>query len=239
MVILPAIDLKDGQAVRLTEGLMQTAKIYSNEPYEVAKRFQELGSEWLHVVDLNGAFKGEPENLEQIKKIRNNTDLKIELGGGVRDEDTIKMYLDLGVDRVILGSVALKDPEFVKKMAQKYKHKIALGIDAKDGYVAVQGWAQVSQKKAVDFAKEFQNTDIEVIIATDISKDGTLSGINIAFVKEIQEASGLDVIASGGVKDINDIKIAVNNEIYGIIIGKAFYEGTIDLKEAFKLVKER
>jgi len=236
MVILPAIDLKDGKAVRLTKGLMDTAKIYSDEPYEVAKKFEELGSEWLHLVDLNGAFAGEPKNLEQIKKILKNTDLKVEIGGGIRDEDTIKMYIDLGVKRVILGSIAVKDPEFVKKMAQKYP--IAVGIDAKDGYVAVEGWAEVSSIKATTLAKEFANAGVEAIIATDISKDGTLSGINIAFVKEMQDVSGINVIASGGVRDINDIKLLIKNKIYGTIIGKAFYEGTIDLKEVFNLIKE-
>jgi phosphoribosylformimino-5-aminoimidazole carboxamide ribotide isomerase len=236
MVILPAIDLKDGKAVRLTKGLMNSAKIYSDEPWQVAKKFEELGSKWLHVVDLNGAFAGEPANLEQIKKIRENTDLKMELGGGIRDEETIKMYLDLGVDRLILGSIAVKDPDFVKEMASKYP--IAVGIDAKDGFVAVEGWAEVSQMKATDLAKEFANAGVEAIIATDISKDGTLSGVNVEFIKEIKEASNLPVIASGGVKDINDIKLLIKNEIYGTIIGKAFYEGTIDLKEVFKLIKE-
>jgi phosphoribosylformimino-5-aminoimidazole carboxamide ribotide isomerase len=236
MVILPAIDLKNGKAVRLTKGLMNSAKIYSDEPWQVAKKFEELGSKWLHVVDLNGAFAGEPANLEQIKKIRENTDLKMELGGGIRDEETIKMYLDLGVDRLILGSIAVKDPDFVKKMASKYP--IAVGIDAKDGFVAVEGWAEVSQMKATDLAKEFANAGVEAIIATDISKDGTLSGVNVEFIKEIKEASNLPVIASGGVKDINDIKLLIKNEIYGTIIGKAFYEGTIDLKEVFKLIKE-
>jgi len=237
MVILPAIDLKDGKAVRLTKGVMDSAKIYSDEPYEVAKKFEELGSKWLHVVDLNGAFAGEPANLEQIKKIRKNTNLKMELGGGIRDEDTIKMYLDLGVDRLILGSIAVKNPEFVIKMAAKYP--IAVGIDAKDGYVAIQGWAEVSKMKATDLAKEFANAGVEAIIATDISKDGTLSGVNVEFIKEIKEASNIPVIASGGVKDINDIKLLLKNKIYGTIIGKAFYEGTIDLKEVFKLIKEQ
>jgi len=237
MVILPAIDLKDGKAVRLTKGLMDTAKIYSDEPWQVAKKFEELGSEWLHLVDLNGAFAGEPKNLEQIKKILENTDLKVEIGGGIRDEETIKMYMDLGISRVILGSIAVKNPEFVKEMAKKYP--VAVGIDAKDGYVAVEGWAEVSSMKATDLAKEFANAGVEAIIATDISKDGTLSGVNAPFVKELQDISGVDVIASGGVRDINDIKLLIKNKIYGTIIGKAFYEGTIDLEEVFKLIKEK
>jgi phosphoribosylformimino-5-aminoimidazole carboxamide ribotide isomerase len=234
MDILPAIDLKDGQAVRLTKGLMDSAKIYSSEPWQVAKRFEELGSKWLHIVDLNGAFKGEPANLEQIKKIRQNCNLKIELGGGIRDEETIKMYLELGVDRLILGSIAVSNPQFVKDMASKYP--IAVGIDANDGYVAVEGWAEVSNMKATDLASEFASAGVEAIICTDISKDGTLSGVNVEFTDSISDASNVDTIASGGVKDISDIVNCKNSgKIAGVIIGKAFYEGTIDLEEAIKV----
>ncbi len=235
MTILPAIDLKDGKAVRLTKGLMDSAKIYSSEPWEVAKHFEELGSEWVHLVDLNGAFAGEPKNLEQIKKIRENTNLKLELGGGIRDEDTIKMYLDLGIDRVILGSIAVKDPEFVKEMAKKYP--IVVGIDAINEMVAVEGWAEVSEIKATTLAKEFANAGVEAIICTDVGRDGMLSGINIEFTKAIKEASGVETIASGGLKDMNDIKRLLDANIDGTIVGKAFYEGTLDLKEAFALVK--
>jgi len=235
MTILPAIDLKDGKAVRLSKGLMNSAKIYSDEPWQVAKRFEELGSEWVHLVDLNGAFAGKPENLEQIRKIRENCNLKLELGGGIRDEETIKMYLELGIDRVILGSVAVKNPDFVKEMAKKYP--IVVGIDAIDGMVAVEGWAEVSEMKATTLAKEFANAGVEAIICTDVGRDGMLSGINIEFTKAIKEASSLETIASGGLKDINDIKALIDAKIDGTIVGKAFYEGTLDLKEAFKLVK--
>ena len=236
MEILPAIDLKDGKAVRLTKGIMDSAKIYSDEPWQVAKRFEELGSKWLHIVDLNGAFKGSPANLEQIKKIRENCNLKIELGGGIRDEETIKMYLNLGVDRIILGSIAVKNRQFVKDMASKYP--IAVGIDAINGMVAVEGWAEVSSMKATDLAKEFANVGVEAIICTDISKDGMLCGVNIEFTKEIALASGLDTIASGGVKDINDIiKCQENGYIAGVIVGKAFYEGSLNLEDGFKVLK--
>ncbi|MBN2824122.1 MAG: tRNA-dihydrouridine synthase, partial [Campylobacterales bacterium] len=146
MTILPAIDLKDGKAVRLSKGLMESAKIYSDEPWQVAKKFEELGSEWVHLVDLNGAFAGTPQNLEQIKKIREHCNLKLELGGGIRDEATIKMYIDLGVDRVILGSIALRNPQFVKEMAKKYR--LDVGIDASDGMVAGEGWGEVSDMGA-------------------------------------------------------------------------------------------
>ena len=234
MDILPAIDLKDGLAVRLTHGLMDTAKIYSNEPFEVAKKFEEMGSKWLHLVDLNGAFEGEPKNLEQIVKIRENCNLKLELGGGIRDADTIRRYCDLGVDRVILGSIALKNPEFVKQMSKNYS--VAVGIDAIDGYVAVEGWAQKSTMRATDLAQEFANAGVEAIICTDVGRDGTLSGVNIDFTLEIARASGVDTIASGGVKDINDIKLLLDTkEVAGVIVGKAYYEGTLDLREAFKL----
>ncbi len=234
MDILPAIDLKDGKAVRLNKGVMQSAKIYSDEPWRVAKTFEEMGSKWVHLVDLNGAFAGEPKNLEQIKKIRENCSLKMELGGGIRDEKTIKMYLELGVDRVILGSIALKKPDFVKEMAKRYP--IVVGIDAIDGMVAVEGWAEVSDMKATDLAKEFAKAGVKAIICTDISKDGMLSGVNVDFTQEMYESCGIDTIASGGVKDINDIiKCKLNGKIAGIIVGKAFYEGSIDLKKAFKL----
>lgn len=237
MTILPAIDLKDGKAVRLSKGLMDSAKIYSDEPWQVAKRFEELGSQWVHLVDLNGAFAGKPENLEQIKKIRKNCNLKLELGGGIRNEETIKMYLDLGIDRLILGSIAVKNPQFVKDMAAKYP--IVVGIDAIDGMVAVEGWAQTSDMKATDLAKEFANVGVEAIICTDVGRDGMMSGVNIEFTKAIQEACGLETIASGGLKDMQDIKALAKAKIDGTIVGKAFYEGTLDLKEAFDYTKER
>ncbi len=234
MDLYPAIDLKDGQAVRLTKGLMDSAKIYSNEPWQVAKRFEELGSEWLHLVDLNGAFAGEPKNLEQIEKIRQNCNLKMELGGGIRDEATIKRYLDLGIDRLILGSIAVKDPQFVIDMAAKYP--IAVGIDAIDGYVAVEGWGEVSSMKATDLAKKFADAGVEAIICTDVGRDGTLSGVNVDFTLDIAKASGVYTIASGGVKDLDDIKkLKASENVAGAIIGKAFYEGKLDLAEAFKV----
>jgi len=236
MDILPAIDLKDGQAVRLTKGLMDSAKIYSSEPWQLAKRFEEMGSKWLHLVDLNGAFAGEPKNLEQIKKIRQMCDIEIELGGGIRDEETIKRYLEIGIDRIILGSVALKNADFVKEVAQKYR--IAVGIDAIDGYVAVEGWAEKSTMKATDLAREFAQAGVEAIICTDVGKDGTLSGVNVDFTLDIADASGLDTIASGGVRDLGDIRaLKETGRISGVIVGKAFYEGTLDLEEAFRIAQ--
>lgn len=234
MDILPAIDLKDGKAVRLTKGLMESAKIYSDEPWQLVKTFEQMGSEWTHLVDLNGAFAGEPKNLEQIRKIRENCKMKLELGGGIRDEETIKRYLDLGIDRLILGSIAVKDPEFVKSMAQKYP--IAVGIDAIDGYVAVEGWAETSEMKATDLARAFADAGVEAIICTDVGRDGTLSGVNVPFTQSIAKASGIPTIASGGVRDESDIAaLEAAGNVSGVIIGKAFYEGTIDLKNLFKV----
>ena len=235
MDILPAIDLKDGKAVRLTKGLMESAKIYSNEPWEVAKVFEEMGSSWVHLVDLNGAFAGEPKNLEQIEKIRKNCNLKIELGGGIRDEETIRRNMDLGIDRVILGSIALKKPAFVKEMAQKYH--IVVGIDAIDGYVAVEGWAEKSTMQATDLARAFADAGVEAIICTDVGRDGMLSGVNLDFTLSIAKASGIATIASGGLKSLDDIiALKRSSKVAGVIVGKAFYEGSLDLREAFAFI---
>lgn len=234
MTILPAIDLKDGEAVRLTKGMMHSAKVYSSEPWELVKQFEALGAEWVHLVDLNGAFAGEPRNLEQIRKIRENCSVKLELGGGIRDEATIRRYLDLGIDRLILGSIALKDPDFVIAMASQYP--VAVGIDAINGFVAVDGWGEVSKMKATELAKIFADAGVEAIICTDVGRDGTLSGVNVDFTLDIARASGIPTIASGGVCDDSDLAaLAVTDEIDGVIIGKAFYEGTIDLAEVLKV----
>ena len=233
MEIFPAIDLKEGKAVRLFKGEMSSAKIYSDAPWELAKRFEDMGAKWLHVVDLDGAFAGEAVNLKTVEKIAKAANLQIQIGGGIRDEARIKSYLDSGITRVILGSVALKDPNFTKEMAQKYR--VAVGIDAKDGFVAVQGWAEVSQMRATELARKFAGAGVEAIICTDISKDGTLSGVNVEFTSQIAKASGINTIASGGVKDIEDIRALMRAaDVYGAIVGKAYYEGTLDLKEAFK-----
>jgi phosphoribosylformimino-5-aminoimidazole carboxamide ribotide isomerase len=234
MTIYPAIDLKNGEVVRLTKGIMESAKIYSSEPFHIARAFEEMGSDWVHIVDLNGAFAGNPENLEAIKKIREATTLKLQLGGGIRDEDTIKRYMDLGISRVILGTIAIQNPQFVKKVASKYR--VVVGIDVKDGHVAVDGWAKTSSLKATEVAKMFADSGVEAIITTDISRDGMLSGVNITQTEEIASSCGIDTIASGGVKDIEDIKAVKNSPlIEGVIIGKAYYEGRLDLKEALSM----
>ncbi|MDR0746269.1 MAG: 1-(5-phosphoribosyl)-5-[(5-phosphoribosylamino)methylideneamino]imidazole-4-carboxamide isomerase [Helicobacteraceae bacterium] len=234
MIILPAIDLKDNQAVRLKRGAMNTAKVYSADPLSIAKEFEENGAEWLHIVDLDGAFAGAPKNRASIEAIAKGSALKIELGGGVRDEKTIRAYLDLGVKRVILGSAAAKNPDFALLMAEKYP--IAIGIDALDGMVAVEGWAEISAIRAVDFAALFRESKAEAIIATDISRDGMLEGVNAIFACEIKRAFGGAVIASGGVKDVDDLKKLKESRIDGVIIGKAIYESAIDIKQLFYIV---
>ncbi len=233
MEIFPAIDLKQGCAVRLSKGEMQSAKIYSKDPCELAKKFEDLGAKWLHLVDLDGAFAGEAVNFKAIERIVKSTRLRVEVGGGIRDEARIKEYLNLGVDRFILGSAALKNPDFVKQMAKLYR--IVVGIDAKDGLVATEGWAELSRIKATDLALDYTDAGVCAIICTDISRDGMLSGVNVEFSRSIAKASGIDTIASGGVKDINDIIALKNAElIAGVIVGKAYYEGTLDLKKAFE-----
>ncbi|WP_170000245.1 1-(5-phosphoribosyl)-5-[(5-phosphoribosylamino)methylideneamino]imidazole-4-carboxamide isomerase [Campylobacter sp. RM9328] len=227
-----AIDLKDGKAVRLSKGLMDSAKIYSNEPWELAKKFSDAGAKWLHIVDLDGAFAGDAINLKTIEKIVSATNLNIQIGGGVRNEERIKSYLSSGVTRLILGSVALKNPDFVKEMSNKYR--IVVGIDAKDGFVAVEGWAQISQMRATELAKLYADAGVEAIIATDISKDGMLCGLNLEFTSSIAKASGLPIIASGGVASLADLEAASKaTDISGVIIGKAYYEGKISLNDIF------
>lgn len=227
-----AIDLKDGKAVRLSKGLMDSAKIYSNEPWELAKKFSDAGAKWLHIVDLDGAFAGDAINLKTIEKIVSATNLNIQIGGGVRNEERIKSYLSSGVTRLILGSVALKNPDFVKEMSNKYR--IVVGIDAKDGFVAVEGWAQISQMRATQLAKLYADAGVEAIIATDISKDGMLCGLNLEFTSSIAKTSGLPTIASGGVASLADLEAASKaTDISGVIIGKAYYEGKISLNDIF------
>ena len=227
-----AIDLKDGKAVRLSKGLMDSAKIYSNEPWELAKKFSDAGAKWLHIIDLDGAFAGDAINLKTIEKIVSATNLNIQIGGGVRNEERIKSYLSSGVTRLILGSVALKNPDFVKEMSNKYR--IVVGSDAKDGFVAVEDCAQISQMRATQLAKLYADAGVEAIIATDISKDGMLCGLNLEFTSSIAKASGLPTIASGGVASLVDLEAASKaTGISGVIIGKAYYEGKISLNDIF------
>ncbi|TLD81634.1 1-(5-phosphoribosyl)-5-[(5-phosphoribosylamino)methylideneamino]imidazole-4-carboxamide isomerase [Helicobacter sp. MIT 05-5293] len=227
--IYPAIDLKDGKAVRLLKGEMESAIVYG-DALDFAKQFEAMGAKWLHIVDLNGAFAGEPKNIKQIEQILQHTHLQIQIGGGIRDEDCIKRYTQMGVKRVILGSMAMKNPQFVKEMAQIYP--IVVGIDARNGKVAAQGWAEEGQIEANQLAKMFAGSGIAAIVCTDINRDGALSGINIDFTEDIGRQSQIYTIASGGFSNTEELEILERNPyIQGVIIGKAFYENKINLKD--------
>lgn len=235
MLIIPAIDLLGGKAVRLRQGDMDDYKVYFDNPAEAAEKFSELGIKRLHIVDLDGARKGEMTNFNIIKEIIKKTDMEIEVGGGIRNMERLEAYFDIGVKYAILGTVVIKDPEFVKQAAKTYPNRVILGVDAKDGYVATEGWYETSETKAIDVLKNFHGYEIESVIYTDISRDGMLQGLNIDSTAELADNSPWGVIASGGLKDITDVKKLAelkHPNIKGTIAGKAFYEGTIDLKEA-------
>lgn len=231
MILIPAIDLKEGKAVRLKNGLVNDITIYG-EAIEFAKKFEKMGAKWIHIVDLDGAFKGYPKNFSIIKSIREISNIKIQLGGGIRDEDTIKRYIDIGIDRIILGSIAISNLDFILEVSNKYR--IVIGIDAKNGLIKTHGWNNDSKIDAISFAKNLKNSNIEAIICTDISKDGMLSGMNITFSEAIYDASNIPTIASGGFMKEDITKLQKNNKISGVIIGKAFYENRINLEELLK-----
>lgn len=238
MLILPAIDLLGGKAVRLKQGDMDDFTKYYDNPLDVAKIFEDSGINRLHIVDLDGAKSGDTTNFNIIEKIASKVNLKIEVGGGIRNIERINAYANVGVDFAILGTAVIKDPEFTKEALKKFPGKIILGIDAKDGFVATDGWYEKSDKTAIETILEYKGLHAESVIYTDIARDGMLEGINIEKTLELAASSPFPIIASGGLKDINDIK-ALNNKknIYGCIVGKAFYEGKIDLKEAVKISK--
>jgi len=240
MIILPAIDLKEGRCVRLEQGLMDRDTVYNDDPAAQALMWQEQGGEYLHIVDLDGAFAGVPKNKAAIKSIVEAIDIPSELGGGIRDLATIEAYLDLGINRVILGTVAKENPELVKEACRKFPGQIVVGIDAKDGLVAVRGWADVTEKKATEMAKEMEGFGVEAIIYTDIARDGMMQGPNIEATKALAESISIAVIASGGLSTLDDIRRLLEIEssgITGVITGKAIYSGAIDLREAVALTK--
>lgn len=237
MYLFPAIDLIGGQAVRLVKGDYNQKTVYSNSPVEVAKSFYEAGAEYLHVVDLDGAKSGNTDNLSVIADIIKESGLKVEVGGGIRSEEVIKKYIDAGVYRVILGTVAVTDPEFCREMTAKYGDKIAVGVDIKDGFVAIKGWTEVAEKTCFDFCKELEEMGVKTVICTDISKDGLLSGTNLELYKELQNKFNIDFTASGGVSSLEDIKALMEIGVYGAILGKALYTGDVDLKEAVVITK--
>ncbi len=238
MKIFPAIDLRGGNVVRLTEGDYDKMKIYGGSPLDTAKKFESLGAEYLHIVDLDGAKSGLDENFNIICDIAKKTNLFIETGGGVRTEEKIQKYLDSGVKRVILGTKALEDPEFLSDMIKKYGERVAVGVDAKNEKVAVNGWINVTDVNSFDFCLKLRDMDVKTVIYTDISKDGKLSGANIGAYEKLSKIENLNIIASGGISSLDDIKALLKINCYGIIIGKAIYENKINLKEVLELSGE-
>ena len=237
MLILPAIDLYDKKAVRLYKGDYNEMTVYSNNPIEIARKFQECGATFIHMVDLEGAKNGTTPNIDEVRKVVEYTDLKVEIGGGIRDEETVQKYIDLGVERVILGTAAVTDDEFLCKMVAKYKDAIAVGVDLKDGYVAIKGWTEKSALTADGFFKHLSDIGVKTVICTDISKDGAMQGTNRELYKELSEKYTMDIVASGGVSSIGDIKALKDMNLYGAILGKAYYIGAVDLKEAVEVAK--
>lgn len=236
MLIIPAIDLKDGKCVRLRQGRMDDSTVFSDNPVEMAAKWVEAGCRRLHLVDLNGAFAGEPVNGDIVKAIAQAyPDLPIQIGGGIRTAETIEAYLNAGVEYVIIGTKAVKDPAFVTEMCKRFPGHIIVGLDAQDGYVATDGWAEVSSVKATDLAIQFRNDGVSSIVYTDISRDGMMQGVNVEATVALAQDAGIPVIASGGVTDIEDIRrlaAVADKGILGAITGRAIYEGTLDVAEA-------
>ena len=237
MLILPAIDLYEQKAVRLYKGDYDNMTVYSNNPLEVAKKFQECGATFIHLVDLEGAKFGTTPNLDIVRKIVEYTNLDVEIGGGIRDDETVQKYIDIGVRRVILGTAAVTDDAFLRRCVEKYKDSIAVGVDLKDGYVAIKGWTEKSQKTADEFFSYLSELGVKTVICTDISKDGAMKGTNRELYKDLSSKYSMDIVASGGVTDLDDIKALREMNLYGAIVGKAYYVGAIDLKEAIEVAK--
>ena len=235
MIILPAVDIMGGRPVRLYKGEFSTASQVAEDALETAVRFERDGAEWIHMVDLDGSLKKERVNAEIFINVAKNTSLKVELGGGIRSLEDVEFYIKSGIARVILGSAALKDPHLVKDAVSRFGDRIAVGIDAKNGYAAAEGWTETSNVYFTDLAKQMESMGVKTIIFTDISKDGTLSGPNIAQLKEINNAVSCNIIASGGINDINDIKVLKQEQMYGAICGKSIYSGSLSLKEALEV----
>lgn len=240
MIILPAIDLKDGRCVRLEQGLMDRDTVYHDDPAAQARIWQEQGGEYLHIVDLDGAFAGVPKNREAIRAIIDAITIPAELGGGIRDLETVEAYLELGIERIILGTVAKENPSLVKEACRLFPGRIVVGIDAKDGLVAIRGWADVTEKMASEMAAEMEGFGVAAIIYTDIARDGMMQGPNIEATKALAEAISIPVIASGGVSSLEDIRrlLAIESSgVSGVITGKAIYTGALDLRAAVALTR--
>ena len=241
MLVIPAIDLKEGKCVRLEQGEMHRDTVFSDNPAEQAVKWQQAGAELLHLVDLDGAFAGQPKNRDAIASIIKAVSIPCQLGGGIRDIATIEAYLSLGLSRVIIGTAALRNPELVVEACGKFPGRIVVGIDAKSGLVAVQGWAELTDITAVELARKFENCGVSAIIYTDISRDGMMSGPNIDATRALAEAISIPVIASGGVsslKDIENLMAIEKSGVTGAITGKAIYTGAINLNEAIALTRQ-
>ena len=237
MLILPAIDIKDGNCVRLYKGDYSTAHKVAEDAVETAKAFEEAGAVFMHMVDLDGAKDGVRVNSDLILEVRKNTKLKIEVGGGIRNMESVEYYLENGIDRVILGSAAIKDPDFVKTAVKKYPLNIAVSIDAKNGFVSAEGWTYTSEINFIELAKQMEDIGVHYIIFTDISKDGMLSGPNLTMLDELNASVKCNIIASGGVSNLKDIINLTDLDIYGAISGQAIYSGALDLKQAIEIAK--
>ena len=239
MIIIPAIDLKEGECVRLRQGIMEDNTVYSDNPVEVAKKWEHMGADIIHVVDLDGAIAGKPVNQKIIKEITESVDIRIQVGGGIRDLKTVEEYINIGVYRIVLGTIAIKNPLLIEDACNSYPGQIAVGIDAKDGMVAIKGWTEKTEEKATDFATELEDLGVSVIIYTDISRDGMLTGPNISAVKEMAMSLSIPIIASGGVSSLDDLVALHALEdlgVEGAIVGKALYTGDVDLRKALKLI---
>lgn len=232
MYILPAIDLYNGSAVRLKKGDYNKMTVYSDNPPEFAEKFQQSGAQYLHVVDLEGAKDGTTANFDTVRAIIDKTNMKVEIGGGIRNDEVIKKYIDAGVNRVILGTAAVKDSLFLKRAVENYGERVAVGVDIRDGFVAIKGWLETTEIKCFDFCGHLEKLGVKTVICTDISKDGMLGGTNIELYKELNDTFDINIIASGGVSTLDDIKRLAEMNMYGAILGKALYEGTLDLREA-------
>jgi phosphoribosylformimino-5-aminoimidazole carboxamide ribotide isomerase len=242
VILFPAIDLKGGQCVRLIRGDMAQATVFNADPPAQARLFASQGFEWLHVVDLDGAFAGKPMNAAAVERILSSVALKVQLGGGVRDMKTVNGWLEKGVARVIIGTAAVEDPAFVEEAARLYPGRIAVGIDARGGRVAVDGWARTSDISALDLGRRFQDAGVAALIYTDISRDGVLQGLNIAATVALAEAVAIPVIASGGLASIEDIRRLLEPDcarLAGAITGRALYDGRLDAREALALIRAR
>lgn len=236
MILFPAIDLYDHKVVRLLKGDYKKMTVYSDDPLATAKNIEGMGGKWLHLVDLEGAKDGTTPNFDVVSAIAKETGLKVEIGGGIRSFETIEKYLNAGVQRVILGTKAVKDPGFLKEAVSKWGDKIAVGVDAKDGKVAVNGWMDVLDIDMFDFLQDIKEMGVKTAIVTDISKDGAMKGTNLPLYERLSKLSGIDITASGGVSTLDDLKALKAMDIYGAILGKAMYNGAIVLSEALELV---